>query len=378
MSARGWLAWCLAAHLLAPAPARAQEPAPAAADAGAVLVWPLSVRGVRSEQTEAVLRETLGAGLARAQLPVVAAADAGPCEDAACRAAAGRERGAAYVAVPTVEVAARDYSFRIELIEVSTGRSQSVAETCSICGLEEACTILESLGPRLRLLWETWLGEDRARLLRDEQARRVREQEQSLAEQPRLRVTSDPPGSPVWIDGEEAGTTPLEAVVPAGDHVVEVRRGGFARERRTLALAKGTTSDLAFALRRLGKPPPTRRSQSMLVAGSVLSGMGLLGFGMMAIGLGRGATIERSGDARRDELIAEGATGLEITDGLATLRRSGQVANGIAAVGASVGVIFALTGVTLIGVSTTKHARRLALRPSGGRAWIGLTLAGRF
>jgi hypothetical protein len=373
-------AWSLAASPAAAAPVE-RPVSEDSSDAGRVLVWPIVFQGVAAGSSQAILAEALAAGIQRARLPTTEAAAPGPCDDDACRVAAARAAGAAYVVVPAVVAADRDYTFRLRLLDVGGGEAQELAEGCPICGVEEASTVLESLGPRLTLMWETARSEQRSRALRDEQARREREQAEALARQPRVRVTSEPRGSPVFIDGEEVGDTPLDHVVTRGRHVVEIRRLGYASERREVELTPGTASDLSFRLRPLGRPAPTRRSQSMLVSGSVLTGGGLLSLGIMGLGLGIGASAEREGERLREELSAEGKTGLEITDGLADTRQLGLAMNAMAAVTATLGGVLVTVGVVLIGVSTTKAARRprtTALHPWGSPAGAGLSLSGRF
>jgi hypothetical protein len=71
--------------------------------------------------------------------------------------------------------------------------------------------------------------------------------ESSLAH---IDLSSPVPGAEVFIDGALAGRTPLPASlpVPAGNHVIEVRRAGYHSARRELALGEGARGQLRLDL----------------------------------------------------------------------------------------------------------------------------------
>jgi len=54
-----------------------------------------------------------------------------------------------------------------------------------------------------------------------------------------LYVMTQPSGATVLLNGQALGTTPLNQRVPAGKHVVSIRRDGFLPERFTLDMAAG-------------------------------------------------------------------------------------------------------------------------------------------
>lgn len=361
------LAW-LVALCVAAGPARAVAEPPVSGDsmpAGTVLVWPPSLSGVVGEQAREGAAEALTSGLRRSQMPVVwAAADAAPCPDAACYRDAARARGAAHAAVVRLAAVDRDYSVEVDLIDAVTGEVRPLREGCSICGLNEALTILESMGPRLRLLWETARDEDEARRKR--------------GEQPRLRIVSEPAGAQVFVDGEPVGVTPLDHLVTAGRHRVEVRLRRHVTEVRELDLPRGTAVVVDVPLRHAARRPPTQRSRALLIAGASLAGAGLVGLGVMSFGLARGAALERRGAAEAAELAAQGVTGLELTDALADVRADGQRADTLAVAGGVAGGVLVVGGVVLAAVSTTNAARRVAVAPWGARGLAGLSLVGRF
>lgn len=133
------------------------------------------------------------------------------------------------------------------------------------------------------------------------------------------------------------------------------------------ARRSSTVTDLSISLRADGKLPPSARSRALLIGGSVLLGLGAGGLAIMGAGLGRGAAAERDGAS---------ITGLDRTDALADLRARGEQADTMAIVGAAVGGILLIAGVSLVAVSTNR-ARRLAVAPWGHLRGAGLSLTGR-
>lgn len=361
---------CLLAVCVAAAPVRViAAPGPGAADEVAVLVWPAQLEGIAGEQAAVSMRAALRAGLARAGLKVVEApADVVSCSELDCRAAAARAGGAGHLVNLEVRAKDRDFDVRVRLTDVATGEARELGEGCTICGLEDASALVESLGARLGPVLRTALEEAAARRL----------QEQAMREQPRLHVVTRPPGATVWIDGQKVGATPLVIPGAAGRHVVEIRRAKYLTETREVALTRGTISELEVALRADGRLPPSTRSRALLVSGSALLGLGLGGVALMAAGLARGAAAERDGAARVKELEGQGIGGLELTDALADLRARGRQGDTMAIAGAVVGGVLLVGGVTLMAVSTSNRARRVALAPWGGPRGAGLTLTGRF
>jgi hypothetical protein len=370
------LALCLAA---APVRVGAAAPPAVAADESTTLVWPPALHGVIGAQAQGSVRTALLAGVSRTRLKFVEApGDVPPCTDLACYREAARARGAGHVLVLDVTAVDRDYNLRLELIDVETGEVKTLREGCSICGLEDACKLADSLGTRIHLVWQAARDEAAARRLRDEQARRVREQDAALREQPRLRVASSPSGAAVLVDGEAVGRTPVEHAVTSGRHVVELRLRGHVAERREVEAIRGTTVPLDVVLRPGGKLPPNARSRAMLISGVSLAGAGGVGLGLMAYGLAAGASADREGERRVAELAAMGVAGLDRTDALADVRARGRRADAVAFAGGIAGGVLLVVGVALAVASTTPAVRRVALAPWGGRGSAGLTLVGRF
>ena len=363
------LALCVAAAPLRLQAAPAADASDPATSDPAILVWPPELAGIAGEQAAASIRAALRAGLTRADLsPIDAGSSAGDCSDPACRGAAAQAGGADYLVTLQVRAIDRDFEVRVQLVDAATGESRELVEGCSICGLEDACAVVESLGARL--------GPMRRAAVEEAAARRL--QEQALLQQPRLRVRSSPPGADIYVDGQKIGVTPLEQPLAVGRHTVELRRADYLVETREVNLSRGIVSDLSIPLRADGKLPPSARSRALLISGSALIGLGVGGLAVMGAGLGRGAAAERDGAAKASELTEDGVTGLERTDALADLRARGQQANTMALVGAVVGGVLLIAGVSLAAVSTSNRARRLAVAPWGHLRGAGLSLSGRF
>ncbi|MEZ4452443.1 MAG: PEGA domain-containing protein [Nannocystaceae bacterium] len=342
-----------------------------------IFVAPPSFTGVTQAPPRDALTDALTEGLQRADLPI---SRVRACSDPPeCYLPGARAAKIDYLVFAEITAQARDYAFKVALIEVASGRSTTIEDACSICGLEEAALVLEALGPRLRLLWETAEAEAAARRLRDAQEARTRAQEAALAAQPRLQVTSQPAGAILYVDDLEVGVTPLTLDVRAGAHSVRIELRRHVHERREVNLSPGTSLAVDVTLARAdGRMPPTRRSRAMLAAGAALGGLGVVSLGVMAAGLGIGAKAERDGAAAADRLEAMGVTGLDLTDALAEYRDRGARANALAWTGGTAGAVLLIGGATLIGVSTTKIARRVAIAPIGGARVVGLGISGRF
>ncbi len=75
-----------------------------------------------------------------------------------------------------------------------------------------------------------------------------------------VRVSSEPAGATVSIDGERAGQTPLEHTVTLGEHRVRVELAGFAQEDDVVRVeAAGDRASLSFTLRAAAQARPGPR-----------------------------------------------------------------------------------------------------------------------
>jgi PEGA domain len=64
----------------------------------------------------------------------------------------------------------------------------------------------------------------------------------SAADSGRLRISSEPDGARIMVDGQPVGVTPMEYQVPSGNHQVTVDKAGFVTQSETVEVKR---SDLA-------------------------------------------------------------------------------------------------------------------------------------
>jgi hypothetical protein len=80
---------------------------------------------------------------------------------------------------------------------------------------------------------------------------RYQEAAQLLAKIPAaVRITSDPPGAVIAIDGSYKGTTPLALTVGAGEHEVEASKDGCFSAKKSLSVEPGDETSLEIAFER--------------------------------------------------------------------------------------------------------------------------------
>src|SRR5690349_10512675 len=120
----------------------------------------------------------------------------------------------------SVDEDARDYVIRFELFDAS-GTSVAKAESsCDICAETEAAA---------------QTGKDLAAFLAANA---------TAAAGTSVRITSEPAGATVVIDGAEVGTTPYEAAIEPGPHSIALRHDGYDASSREFEAAEGKTSEM--------------------------------------------------------------------------------------------------------------------------------------
>ena len=231
--------------------------APAAASAK-LAILPVTVEGGISESDQAELTRALTAGLERGNFKIVgpdqvmaADAQAAACNNAVCYQNIAARTGAAYVVRAIVSVKDRDYNVRVELVAGSDGRRLAATQDgCEICGVVDAAGLIDSAAATLRLKLDALTKGPAA-----------------------LKMTSNPKGAIVTIDGEVVGQTPIERPVVPGKHLIRVSEEGFISIEREVTFVEGVNEDLTFNLEKLPSRLPGRRF-----------GYVSLGFGIAAIG----------------------------------------------------------------------------------------------
>lgn len=224
------------------APATAATEASEAAGAVAAIL-PLAVDGEVSEVDEQALAEELVEGLRRGAFGVVPPADvaaadtsASTCANADCVKKIAAATGATHVVRARVVLEDRDYTVSVELYDGKSGTVvASSSDNCEICGIAEAGNLMASAAATLRTKLD------------------------ALAQGPStLVVGSVPAGAEVRIDGELVGTTPFEAPVVAGKHVLRVSTEGFITVEREVTFVEGVRETLSFELDKVPSRLPAR------------------------------------------------------------------------------------------------------------------------
>jgi len=141
------------------------------------------------------------------------------CRSSRCRAAGGEGAGVAWVVVPHVEVADRDYAVTVEVWR--TGAATPAAREhfeCQIGGLDELAGRVADVVAKLL-------------------AAAVRE----AARPGTVALSMTPAGAVVRVDGTAVGRTPIRAKLAPGWHVVRVERPGHASVERRVEVPAGGT-----------------------------------------------------------------------------------------------------------------------------------------
>jgi tetratricopeptide (TPR) repeat protein len=200
----------------------------------------------------ALLLSLLIAGHAHAQVPeappavqrpapeleVAAPAPESPESPEASEARGAVARAKALVAVENYGAALAEYTRALELLE-GDPRQAAVLNNIAVCyeRMFRYDLALQYYEAYLREAEAT--AEDRA------------EVEQIVASLRALlgtvRITGVRSGE-IWIDDRKLGDAPLDVMVPAGFHVIEVRARGYQAERREVRVAAGAVHDLHIEL----------------------------------------------------------------------------------------------------------------------------------
>ncbi|HET6585333.1 MAG TPA: PEGA domain-containing protein [Nannocystaceae bacterium] len=333
------------------APVRAGEPA-GAPDVG---VAPLVLEGEGEAAWRDVLADALARGLARAGLSTHAlAADAEPC-DGRCWAARGLAQGHDLVVRAIVVEHERLYEIELEARDAEDGSVVLASkQPCQPCGRAEVEAQLERQAAAL--------------------ADGVKRLDRSPAI---LLVESQPAGAEVLLDGELAGTTPLELVLPSGTHRVQTRMRGHQPRERDVTAVRGVRERWSVALPPIEVEPTSSRPprEPLWPTGWALTGVGVP---MLAVGITFAALHHRPYRGR-----CSGAD-YDASDDLCRYRWNSLVPGASLA---AIGGALAIAGVTMIAVGHRRraHARRdararvaIELAPDLGATRTGLVLVGRF
>ena len=157
-----------------------------------------------------------------------------------------------------VTVRDRDYSVKVELVGADGKRLAQTEDGCEICGVVDASGLLDSAAATLRLKLD------------------------ALSKGPSaLKLSSDPKGAIVTIDGEIAGTTPFEQPVIPGKHLIRVSQTGYISIEREVTFVEGVNEDLNFSLEKLPSRLPGRRWGYVSLGVGIVALAGGIGFAIL-------------------------------------------------------------------------------------------------
>lgn len=241
------------------APAEAPTSAPSDGDTTRAAILPLAVEGdAMPEADRDQLAGRLVEGLRRGDFEVIApdevlaaSASADSCRAAGCYTAIAKATGASHVVLAVISVDDRDYEVEVVLVDGSDGTQVASAEdSCQICGVAEVGDLIDTAAATLRTKLD------------------------NLAQGPaKLSVSSTPTGAQVSIDGELKGTTPFNAPVLAGKHVLRISLDGYITVEREVNFVEGIEDVQSFDLEKVPSRLPARPW------GWVSLGLGVAGLG---------------------------------------------------------------------------------------------------
>lgn len=101
-----------------------------------------------------------------------------------------------------------------------------------------------------------------------------------------LRISSDPAGALVKVDGKSAGATPLDNEQRPGMHHLELSRPGYHSELRKVEVVAGEVIEVVVDLRR--RPPSQPRWRKTVMYGAAAAGVLAIAGGIVAISVNEG------------------------------------------------------------------------------------------
>lgn len=206
-------------------------------------VLPIVVDGELNDADQQALAAKLVEGLERGSFGIIApgqvaaaAPEAASCASKDCYASIASKAGATHLVRATVTVQDRDYQILVELIDGATGDVLARSDDgCEICGVADVGGLLSAAAATLRTKLD------------------------ALASGPAtLILNSDPPDADVFIDGELAGTTPLDRPVIPGKHILRVQKDGFITLEREVTFVEGVREEMEMSLDKVPSRLPGR------------------------------------------------------------------------------------------------------------------------
>jgi hypothetical protein len=228
------------------------EAAQARNDLEKVGVLALSVGGTMTSADQSILYDALQSGLRRGQFQTkpISYSTGSQC-DATCLRGIGRRENVDFLLVSSVTISDRDYAVHVQLVDAKSGNTLAESsESCEICGISEAKTLIASSAATLRTKLD------------------------AVETKPaHLRLESQPSGALVFVDGRKLGVTPFDGTLVAGKHEIEVRLVGHEDVAREMQLVAGVSETVVLNLREIKRhrTPGPALQWSAITLGSALA-----------------------------------------------------------------------------------------------------------
>ncbi len=149
------------------------------------------------------------------------------CEDAACARKLADASGARFVVLTHVANEAEIYKVTGAVFDAANDKiTGNVNKSCELCAVGEVGGTIDAVVADLA----TALAAPAPAKAAPTPAPVAK------AEKADVKVTSEPPGARVTIDGQPAGETPLKTQLDVGGHTVVVVKDGFVAEERAITL----------------------------------------------------------------------------------------------------------------------------------------------
>lgn len=342
-------------------PSVPEAPASAAADDGGsddegaatkAAILPVVVEGDPMPEADVdKLAGRLVDGLERGAFEVVAPAQvaesspgAESCNDSECFAGVAKATGASHVVRAVIKVDDRDYQVRMILADRRGVEMATASDSCQICGVAEVADLIDAAAATLRTKLDA-LSQGPATLI----------------------ISSTPPGARVYIDGELKGTTPFDAPVIPGKHVLRISMDGFITVEREATFVEGIEESQSFELEKVPSRLPARP-------------WGWVSIGAGAAGLATAGFFTYLGQSERDFKLGGECDMPDAEGDCPRIWNTEAIVLGSAVAGAALttlGIAILLTSSRRRGEDAAEQARRRR-RPRLGIGLGRVTVQGRF
>ncbi len=200
----------------------------------AVGVLPVRIEAELAAPDRQAVAEHFSDGLSRSGFAVqpVRTEGAETCNDPACYQQIATETGTTQLIGASIVQDGPDYKVSAFVVDGTTGDTFVTADgVCEICGMQELEEMVEGLAARLR----SKLG--------------------NVVLPSALRVSSEPSGAHVYVDGIDAGVTPVEVAVEPGTHEVELHHEGYRSFSTTEEVGAEGTVEVSYTLKKNANIP---------------------------------------------------------------------------------------------------------------------------